>query len=417
MSYLAALFLVVAPQASAGEKTYAPVELATDEGAYVARIEKAAGQERVADQLARWILSVTALEDGVELGELWSCHYRHSDQPRLLTLSADGAVFVVLEKLYQSGRPVVRVFESGREVAAVQGAQLRPGREDLVDHPDGRHWLIESGGPSQLRWELTPMGPIRVLDVILAGGDTRTISWSGGVQVRSGEPPLPPLPRIEPPVNPNALPKAALPYVDSAEARSVTRVGEDFAIRIRGHFPTPGWQLWGYTVEYSAEGDIVIVPCAVPPKSVGEAPQVLTSYVSLVTLRGLPAGEQRIVVRGRSSATPVAVDVEVLPFGLTLELHVSGGLMGLSSRTRLYAQGILERDGEYRALTPETAAELGRLVAALPEDAPRRDDREPVADGLTIEFRRWLDGAWRALSFDDDGRLPAAARVLVERLR
>lgn len=415
MSLFAAL-LLLSSQATAAETTYDPVELATAEGDYVARVEKAAGQERVPDQLARWILSVTAFEDGVELGELWSCHYSHSDGPRLLTLSEDGAVFVVLEEIYQAGRPVVRVFESGREVASVSGAQLRPGREDLVEGPGGRRWLIASGGPSQLRWELTAMGPVRVLDVVLRGGETRTISWSGGVQIRSGEAPAPPLPRVEPHANPNALSKAELPYVDSAEARAVTRVGEDFAIRIRGHFPTPGWQLFGFSVEYSPEGDVVIVPCAVPPRSGGLSAQVLTSYVSLVTVRGLPAGQQRIVVRGRAEGTPVAVDVEVLPFGLTLELRVSGGLGEPDSVTRLYAQGILERDGEYRTLSREATAELGRLAAALLDDAPRASEEEPGAEGLRYEFGRWHDGAWRVRTFDA-GDLPPSALGLLERLR
>jgi hypothetical protein len=85
-----ALMVGVVAQAQDGGGALTPLEFASSNGLFRAAVHKASGQERVADVLARWRVSVYSSDPTSPSTPLWSAAFSHRPGARLHRCADDG---------------------------------------------------------------------------------------------------------------------------------------------------------------------------------------------------------------------------------------------------------------------------------------------------------------------------------------
>jgi hypothetical protein len=408
-----ALLVALAMQEPAPD-AWPQVEVRSPNGRRVARIAKAGGQERVADALARWQVSVSSTQhEGTPEGapDMWSGPYPHRPGQHYL-LSDDGLLLVQVSAAYSASHTMVRIHREGRELADLAGADLDLEQRALPKEAGGERAWLAAGAEPTLAWSTTGDGPELRLGLSCSDGRTRTVNALTGRLVR--EQPAEALLQIDPAVVAEAQAACELPYVRAVRAPRFVPAGTPVTLEVEGDFPTPGWRLLGFRLDATAELVILALRLENP------AAQVLKSYSSKVAVHGLAPGSHTLFVRGREGEPGQAVAIEVLPSRLRLSLAISGGFVGLRETFELFEAGVLRVqsrffEGERFGLARWAAMELDALVAALPATDSERLT-PGAADMLHMRLSYWREGSWVTLVVDD-GTAAGATAALIERVR
>jgi hypothetical protein len=391
------LLLVMGFLPNASAQDFAPVEARTADGRFVARIERAPGQETVPASLARFRLAIS--ERSADAGESvrWSVLYPHDGAPARYLLAPGGRAFVELEERFHEGRAVLGVQTAGGRTQWT-GAELSVTRE-LTGGDERREWLDPKREPA-LDWVDGAFGPCLELRIPLRDGTDRRVDVVNGRVVSE-----PVVPRIEPAVQ-GALPvRCAVPYVNGVEYPRVVRAGRPFALEFDLNHATPNWTFLGFELE-CGDGVLHLTPRSQAPD--GVQAQVLSAFRASATIRDLPVGRYALRVEGWNPGgpSPVSPEIEVVPEDLLVGLRTTGGFAGVAQRYDVHESGLLRR--QYRRDAPAEFLELGEaqvaklreLLGALP--ATSRRAKTPRAADLFAHVLGFFSGAaWVAIEVDD----------------
>lgn len=401
------------------QTTFADRDLESPDERYVAEIRRAPGQERVRPELARWRVAVFARTRDGGRSELWSGLYPYRGDERLLFLSQDGRAIVDVAPLYQDYREVVGVFRptaTGGERVAIDGAVLGVPREARQRTDRGVAWLAEDPTAHVLHWQLTDWGPTAVLELALRDGGTLPLDVDRGARLVLDTPAEV---GVDPPFRPNAGAAYQIPLVESFRVASPASWGQPVEVAVQGSHRTSGWRVVGFTLERSAEDPAVLVlaPRSAPPAAGSMVAQVIEPFTAVARVVGLPPGTHALQVASGAAEPLPAQEVEVLPPGLLVELHASGGIAGIVEVCRLWARGVVTIESSRATmprivdLWPEQEAELDRLLAQLPRK-PTRELTENASDLFHCELVVWHDGRSTTHVVDDLSARGAIADVI-----
>lgn len=411
--------LVLSTAQGADPAPSSALEVLSPNGRFAARIAKAPGQERLADAVARWRLSVHDLVQG---HELWSMHYPHERLPARYFTADDGSTFVRLNEAFSEARPVVRIDRFGELVAEPSGADLGLERDDVVRDASGVRWLVEEGDRIAWAWGETGEGPALLLSLESERGWRREVDASLGVILALGDGDGPGEPAVFPgfPEGSEPAPVLQVPYVTEALIPPVSLGALPLRIGVGGQHATPNWKLYAFALARESEQHLVLTPYSQPPPRDSLQAHVIEGFQGEALVQGLAPGRYRITLAGAEPAAEHPTgEVEILPGRLHVRLEIHGGLLGVNDAIELFKPGIVRaarsrspEAGAPRHLTPEELVKLQQLLDALPEEP--RSSRTPGARDM-FEYRLgwWAGDAWRAVALDD-GTAQGPARSLIE---
>jgi len=267
--------------------------------------------------------------------------------------------------------------------------------------PRGRRWIAESPSPVRLAWVETAGTPAMHLQVDTLAGSTLSVDLALG-RVVDAEDQAPEV-RVEPTVPDHLAGATEAPFVSTVDVPEFARAGAPVLVRLHGSHPTPGWKLLGFELSQgSSENELVLTPRSLRPE--GPALQVLSPLEACAELHGLLPGRHRVRIAGRGSESPWG-EVEVLPAGIVLRLHVTGGFMGADDTLSIFDTGVGWRlakrpvlDVKFH-LPPDV---LAAIDAALPSLAEAKSPPPSAGADLFGYELGWWDGErWRRLLLDD----------------
>jgi hypothetical protein len=406
-----AALLALASVAQEGERR--EVEVKSESGRFVARIHKAAGQERVAEALARWRLTVEAVDGDGQREAVWSCVVQHRPGERTYFVGDDGLAVVEVDPQYDSKRDLVRVWREERELVDLDATALG------LEHKTGA-WLAPENG-ARVGWLETPAGPMAQLYLRLADGGVRRVDLSTGRVFATHE--WVTEIAVEPLVDDAVRAYAAPPYVKSASAPPSVAWGELLEVAIAGSHPTPNWRCVGVDARLEEGGaTLVLAPLSAPPPKNSVQLQVLDAFDLVVRIVGLAPGRYSIRVVGRGDVQPEPLALEVTPARGQLELFVRGGILGLDDHYRVFTSGVAVFESSrssppkrFRVLDAQERALLQKAFVALPT-RPKSSKSAGAADMFEYRLRWKADGKDAEWTFDD-GTADAAGREIVRVLR
>jgi len=394
---------------------FAPVEVRTADGRFVARIERAAGQEQVPEGLARFRLAIS--ERSADAGESvrWSVLYPHDGAPARYLLAPGGRAFVELEEHFSEARAVLGVQTAGGRMQWT-GAELSVTRE-MQGGDDRREWLDQKREPA-LDWVDGAFGPCLELCIPLRDGADRRVDVVNGRLV-----PDPVVPRVEPAVQGELPVRCAVPYVRGVEYPRVVRAGRAFTLKFQLNHATPNWTFLGFELE-CGDGVLHLTPRSQAPD--GVQAQVLSAFRATATLRDLSVGRYELRVEGWSPGGPSPVspgppEIEVVPEDLLVGLRTSGGFAGVAQRYEVHESGLLRRQyrrdapAEFLELSEPQFTKLRELLGALPAQS-RRAQTKGAADLFAHVLGFWSGATWVAIEVDDLAATEAE-RTLIDWLR
>lgn len=391
---------VLAMQAEQGEPAK-PIEVASQGGHFKARLAKAAGQERVADSIARWRLEVADAEGRA----LWSQVHPAPQLGQRYLLSEDGAYFVVLAQAWSDSRPVVSIHFAGDETSQIFGGELGIERGALrsVDPPGS--WLAPSENAARFAWIAGPKVPLQLLELACVDGAVRSIDLVSGARTDDGGGLV--QVTVEPAFVEDSVPPSRVPPVASFSAAARAAGDEPLVVRIEGSHPQPGWKVFAFGVEAGGEDGrtLLLSPRARPPMPGGLAEQKAEPYVAEAQIRGLPPGRYQVAVEGAQGAAATPLAFEITPGGVLAELTTSGGILGLSERVTLFHNGVVEaRSNRPERLrmafgAPRAFAEARALLSRLPAISPPA--RTAGADLIQFQLRWRAGEGWREVAADE----------------
>jgi len=368
--------------------TIEPLEIASANGLYRAEVRKAAGQERVADSIARWRLNVYSTESGSEGKALWSSLVPHRAGARIVRLADDGSVLAVVERSGAANRALVRLWGPQGERITHTAASLSLDRSRA--RSDDASWLADGDDAVRIEWNETPQGPLQFLVVTSAEGAKRWIDLVDGT-VRSS-------PRFETPISvtPDALLAGvnvlASPFVNSYDCASVVYWGEELVVRVSGSHPTPNWRNVGFQFTLGGEDGrtLTLAPMSSPPPANSPQLQVLQGYHATAHIQGLAPGRYILRVDGRGEEDPPERSIEVRRARAVIELHTSGGVLGLDRDVRVFANSVAVVESARPAREREFVvipAPQARRIEDLLRGAERESNTSSTAVSDSIEHR------------------------------
>jgi hypothetical protein len=409
-----ALAAVLAWQAAQAEPSK-PIEIASQGGHFKARLFKAAGQERVADAIARWKLEVSD-SDG---RALWSAAHPAPQAGQRFLLAEDGAHFVVLAPTWSDSRPIVAIHSGADEPAEIFGGELEIERGALRDAIPPGSWLAEGYDASRFAWIAGPQGPRQILQLACVDGVGRAIDLLSGASTDAGGGQVPV--SVEPAFVEESVPPSRAAPVTSFSAPARCAGDEPLVVRIEGSHPQPGWKVFAFGVEAGGEDGrtLLLSPRAKPPMPGGPSVQQVEPYVAEASILGLPPGRYLIAVEGVKGPAAAPVPVEITPGGVLAELTTRGGFAGIDERVTLFANGVVEarsnRPERQRMgfAAPRPFAEARALLSRLPAIAPPVPS--PGADRFQFTLRWRAPEGWREVQADEGnarGELKAAIEAV-----
>lgn len=369
-------------------------------GHFRAVLDKAPGQERVADAIARWKLAVSDREGRL----LWSAFHPAPGATQRFLLAQDGSRFAVVDTHYGDAKAVV-TLRLGDDVDRVFGGQLGMDAARLRTAVPPGTWLAEGEDAVGFSWLLGPFGPMQMLDLSCFDGVVRRIDLASGLPLDAGGGQVPV--RVEPVFEGETVPPSAVPAVLSATAPHEVFGDEGLVITIEGTHPNPGWRVFAFALEPGGEDGrtLVISPRAKPPMPGGLQVQKIEPWTAQATLRGLPPGEHLIQVRGSDGPVGPPLAVRVRTGGILAMLAVQGGILGLDERITLFANGTVavesnrpEREGLHFA-PPRAFATAVSLLSALPPLTPGPTSKG--ADFMSYQLTWRVAERWHSAAGDD----------------
>jgi hypothetical protein len=405
-----ALAAALALQAAQGEGAK-PIELASQGGHFKARLAKAAGQERVADAIARWRLEVTDADGRA----LWSQVHPAPQPGQRYLLSEDGAYFVVLAQAWSDSRPVVSIHTSAGDPAQIFGGELDIERGALRSADPPGTWLAPREDAARFTWIAGPYGPRELLELACVDGASRSIDLASGAATDAGGGLV--QVTVEPAFVEDSVPPSRAPPVASFAVPPRAAGDEPLVVRVEGAHPQPGWKVFAFGLEAVGEDGrtLLLSPRAKPPMPGGPNVQKIEPYVAEARILGLPPGRYQITVEGAEPAAAAPIAFEITPGGVLAELTTSGGILGLVERVTLFENGVVEvRSNRPERLSmaysaPRGFAEARAQLSRLPAIAP--SIRTPGADLIQFHMRWRAPEGWREVAADEGnarGELSAA---------
>lgn len=389
------------------------VEARTGDGRFVARIERAAGQENVSEALARYRLNVSEVRmEGAEAKETvrWSVLYPFEDEPARFVLAPGGRAFAETRERFREGRMVLSVQTAGGRTTWT-GGELEISRDELGG--DQRDQWLDPARELTAGWVDGPFGPRLDLTIPMRTRELHVDALLGRT-----------VPGTVPSISPAAGPlpvRCAVPYVRSVEVPRVVSTGGPIEVEIVANHATPNWTFLGFELEIGEEGPrrvLHLTPRFQAPD--GIQAQVLSVFKARATITGLVAGRYELRVEGWSPGGP-PLTLDVRPARLVVGLTTRGGFAGVSQRYELFDYGLLRRQfrgdqpAEFVELDAARAESLSGLVAALP-DGDRRAKTEHAADLFEHALIFPRGARWFAIDVDDLSAT-AAERALIDALR
>lgn len=380
-------------------------------GRFEARIARAPGQERVADRLARRLLTVRDTTADPAGEPLWESAWRELLDPGARYLvSDDGSTFVAVASSYQLARAVVRVFRFGEQTDELVGRDIGLERGEFTLGTGETTWLSDPEDSVQLAWRETPDGPALVLELGSVLGWTRDVDLTQGGLLGEAAPSSAVL---RPGVDPRLRNVVQAARVTKFNLPARVLGGLPVVVHLEGTFPTANWQLCGFDVEVldAAGFELLITPQTRPGKG-ALAGQVITAFRGQAELHGLVPGRYLIYLRGsepQEHRLP-ARSLEVLPSRLRASLRTTGGIAGIDETIELFAPGILrltsgrtsaDTPPRYVQLSPERQADLERALGLLAGERPGSRKTQGAADFLEYHLEWWSGEDWLAVDRDD----------------
>ena len=396
-----------------------PIEIESQGGHFKARLGKAAGQERVADAIARWRLEVTDTDGRAQ----WSTVHPAPQSSQRFLLSEDGAYFVVLAQAWSDSRPIVSIRSgSGGEPTPIFGGELGIARDALRTAEPPGAWLAAGDESARFTWIAGPSGPRQLLELACVDGVHRSIDLESGAATDAGGGQV--KVTVEPPFDSDhdSVPPSRPAPVTSFTAPARCAGDEPLVVRIEGSHPQPGWKVFAFGMEAGGEDGrtLLLSPRAKPPMPGGPKVQQVEPYVAEARILGLPPGRYRIAVEGTKGAAATPVEVEITPGGVLAELSTRGGILGLDERVTLFENGVVEvrsNRPERHSMAfsdPRTFAEARALLSKLPAIEPKV--ASPGADLFKYALRWRAPEGWREVQADD-GNARGELRTALDAVR
>lgn len=404
------------PLSAQGEPTaLGPIEVVSPAGHYRAEVRKAAGQERVADAVARWKLSVWRTDSQDAAEPLWSCRFAHREGNRIYRLSDDGAALLAVEQDYTASRPLARVWGVEGERLALTASELSVDSAGAGSRSSD--WLAPQAGV-ELEWRETPRGPVQFARIAASDGAVRWLDLTTG-DVRVSPEFREPV-RVEPIAALAGVNVLAAPYVNSFECATTIHWGEVLEVRVSGSHPTPNWRNVGFDFSLGGEDgrELTVAPMSSPPPANSPQLQVLQGYHATAYVHGLAPGRYVLKLDGRGENDPEPRVIDVRPARPALEVRTAGGILGMQRSVRLYVGGVavVESGRPARETFIEVLApgEVSRL-----EDLLRAAEGEPGSKGTSVSDALEFKLTWRAGGRDHEKRVydPGASGALGELAR
>ncbi len=392
-----ALTLIQAQAAPA--RDFAPIEVFSADKACVARIHRAAGQERVAANMARFTLTVLPFDEVENHRELWSTAYSYDSSQARYVLANFGRAFVELEEHFSESHTVLMIHAPGREAVKWSGAELSIPRKNLGGTNQNRSWLDDKLQPS-IAWTDGAFGPCLELDIPCRDGFVRKLDLERLRLIDSSDESN--MPRVLPAIQGTLPERSALPYVVSVQYPRVARAGREIEIRILGNHATPGWTFLGFELE-QGEGKLILTPHSQAPD--GIQAQVLTVFRTSARLSDLPIGRYTLEISGWSPGGPPAT-LDVLPGSILASLRTRGGFAGIDQSLEVHEQGLLravmarDQPAGFMDVDAGRMTHMRELIAALPAK-DRRATTANAADLFKHTLGFWSGDNWITLEVDD----------------
>jgi hypothetical protein len=412
-----ALAVSLAMQAARSEPAK-PLEIESQGGHFKARLGKAAGQERVADAIARWRLEVTDADGRSQ----WSAVYPAPQASQRFLLSEDGAYFVALAQAWSDSRPIVSIRSGSDEPTPIYGGELDIARDALRTAEPPGAWLAAGDDSARFTWIAGPSGPRQMLELACVDGVRRSIDLESGAATDAGGGQV--KVTVEPPFDSDhdSVPPSRPAPVTSFTAPARCAGDEPLVVHIEGSHPQPGWKVFAFGMQAAGEDGrtLVLSPRAKPPMPGGVSVQQVDPYVAEARILGLPPGRYRIAVEGAQGPAATPVEVEITPGGVLAELTTRGGILGLDERVTLFENGVVEvrsNRPERHSMAfnaPRPFAEARALLSRLPAIAPTV--ASPGADLFKYALRWRAPEGWREVQADD-GNARGELRAAIDAVR
>ena len=402
-------------------------EVVSGDGSFSAVIARAPGQERVADLLARRLLTVRSSTADPAAAPHWSCPYPEvPDAEGRLLLSNDGSTLVALTGTFMPSRVIVRVFRFGEQVASYTGRDIDLGRGEFSIEDGRLTWLTGAEDRVELAWRETPDGPSLVLELESALGWERAIDLTEGRILTDR---VASVPVLKPGIDPKLRGVARVPRVDRFNLPEIVLAGVPVELHVEGTHPVANWQLCGFEVAIlDQEGfDLRIVPQTRPPTPGTLPGQRLTGFRGQAVLHGLAPGRYLIHVEGSEpdELRLPSHSLEVLPSRVRARLRTTGGIAGIDESIDLFIPGVLrvtsarsspDQPPHYFLASPERVAELEQALFALALQTPASQTTRGAADMFHYRLDWWAGDAWRSVE-RDDGTAEGPVGDLISALR
>lgn len=389
------------------------LEVASAGGLFHARLQKAVGQERVADSLARWKLAV---RDG-DGRLLWETFHPAPVEGHAYHLAQDGSVFCEVDPVWSDARAVVRLVVGDTQPLKLFGGELGIARQALRAAEPAGAWLAGSE-PVRFGWVLGRLGPRQVLELDCVDGEVRKVDLENGRPLDAGGG----LVRVwaDPPFAKDSVPPSAgAPVVEWSASESVS--GDvPVVVTLSGNFPNPGWRVFAFALSRNPDGLLVLTPRARPPLPPGVTIQQLEPFSVEARIHGLPPGEHRIAVQGSDGIVGEPRVVRVSAGGVLARLRTTGGILGLDETITLYENGTYGRESNrnqgppFTFAAPRAFADVRGRLARLPGISPGA--LSTGSDLRTYELEWRVAGQWRRAEADD-GNLGGELRDAVQAVR
>ncbi len=391
-------FTLIQAQA-APARDFAPIEIFSADKASVARIDRAAGQERVAANMARFTLSVLPFDEIENHRELWSTPYPYDSSPARYVLANSGRAFVELEEHFSESHTVLMIHAPGREAIKWSGAELSIPRGNLGGTNQNRSWLDDKLQPS-IAWTDGAFGPCLELDIPCRDGFVRKLDLERRRLIDSTDESN--MPRVEPSIEGTLPGRSAVPYVVSVEYPRVARAGRELEIKLLGNHATPGWTFLGFELELG-DGKLILTPRSQAPD--GVQAQVLTVFRTSAKLSDLPIGHYALEISGWSPGGPPP-PIDVLAGSMLASLRTRGGFAGIDQWIEVHEQGLLravmarDQPAGFIDVDSERMTRMRELLAALPAK-DRRATTANAADLFKHTLGFWSGESWITIEVDD----------------
>lgn len=389
------VLLALAPMARA--QSLAPFEFASENGRFVAKVEKPKNARRESD----FDLAVYERRDRGDLVKQWSMPYEHRGFVANHVVTDDGAIVVRVDDRLLAKEPIVELFRKGQTLARLRADELSL---------DPANWGVDAQKTKDAPWLAEVSPPLRVyraagqewLQLLARDGGMWSVSFSdGSPHSSSARTAGSEIVAVAPGIPERFEISDARVCVDTWSAPDLVVEDEPCAVKLAGKFEVPGSQLVGFAVREDPDRRLVLLPLFGAPTANHTVSRDITAFDTTAFLTGLRPGKYSLRIENcKKLEKQSAREIEVLPAGLVASLRTSGGIAAVDRIVELFVGDVARAsngDGSNaRTFFAPEGTQL-RLAELLPRDVDggggreaERGARPPGADLQGYELT-WLN--------------------------